>query len=51
MGKIHQIELFFAAYVKMLFSLLNLNQRENLILKNRYALVDYNIIIILTIVD
>ena len=50
-GKIHQIELFSAAYSKMLFSLLNSNQRENLILKNRYALIDHNIVIILTNVD
>ena len=50
-GKIHQIELFFAAYLKMLFSLLNLNQRENLILKNGYVLIDYNIVIILTNID
>ena len=51
MGKIHQIELFSAAYVKMLFSLLNSNQRENLILENRYVLIDHNIVIILTNVD
>ena len=51
MGKIHQIELFSVAYVKMLFSLLNSNQRENLILKNRYVLIDHNIVIILTNVD
>ena len=50
-GKIHQIELFSAAYLKMLFSLLNSNQRENLILKNGYVLIDYNIVIILTNVD
>ena len=51
MGKIHQIELFSTAYLKMLFSLLNLNQRENLILKSGYVLIDYNIVIILTNVD
>jgi len=35
----------------MLFSLLNSNQQENLILKNGYVLIDYNIVIILTNVD
>ena len=50
-GKIHQIELFSAAYVKMLFSLLNSNQRKNLILKNKYVLIDHNIVIILTSFD
>ena len=39
------------AYLKLLFLLLNSNQRENLILKNRYVLIDYNIVIILTNVD
>jgi hypothetical protein len=33
-----------AAYLKLLFSLLNSNQRENLILKNGY---DFHIIIVL----
>ena len=51
MGKIHQIVIFSAAYLKMLFSLLNSNQWENLILKNRYVLIDYNIVIILTNID
>ena len=50
-GKIHSIELFSAAYLKMLFSLLNSNQRKNLILKKWYGLIDYNIVIILTNVD
>jgi hypothetical protein len=40
---------FSAAYLKILFSLLNSNQRENLILKNGY--VYYNVVIILTNVD
>jgi len=35
----------------MQFSLLNSNQRENLIFKNEYVLIDYNIVIILTNVD
>ena len=51
MGKIHQIECFSAAYLKMQFSLLNSNQRENLIFENEYVLIDYNIVIILTNVD
>jgi hypothetical protein len=34
----------YAAYLKLLFSLLNSNQRENLILKNGY---DFHIIIVL----
>ena len=51
-GKIQENEFIFsAAYLKMLFSLLNSNQRENLILKNGYVLIDYNIVIILTNVD
>jgi len=40
-----------AAYLKLLFSLLNSNQRENLILKMDMFLVYYNIVIILTNVD
>ena len=50
-GKMHQIEYFSAAYLKMQFSLLNSNQRENLIFENEYVLIDYNIVIILTNVD
>ena len=37
-GKIHQIEYFSAVYLKMQFSLLNSNQRENLIFENEYVL-------------
>ena len=37
--------------LKLLLSLLNSSQRENLILKNRYVLIDYDIVIILTNVD
>ena len=52
MGKIQENEFIFsAAYLKMLFSLLNSNQRENLILKMDMFLIDYNIVIILTNVD
>ena len=40
-----------AAYLKLLFSLLNSNQRENLILKMDIFLVNYNIVIILANID
>jgi len=40
-----------AAYLKLLFSLLNSNQRENLILKIDMLSNYYNIVIILTNVD
>ena len=40
-----------ATYLKMQFSLLNSNQRENFIFENEYVLIDYNIVIILTNVD
>ena len=37
-GKIQENEFIFSAtYLKLLFSLLNSNQRENLILKNGYV--------------
>ena len=51
-GKIQENEFIFsAAYFKVVISLLNLNQRENLILKMDMFLIDYNIVIILTNVD
>ena len=45
-GKIiMRIFMISAAYLKLLFSLLNSNQRENLILKNRYVSDEYDIVI------
>jgi hypothetical protein len=45
------LQMFSAAYSQLLFSLLNSNQQENLILKMDNFSDDYNIVIILTNVD